>query len=242
MNLFGFLKKKVLAGIFQIFKPYRKRFFTSIAILMLVAIIALIVNSTEPVDNFLGQFVPEKYLFPGIGVIFILLITPLILTLLDMKWIRKFLNKIVKKIPLLSLFWKEEKIPYLLETAIPVAVKFSDAIIAYGFLMGKSSVEDNSGFIKSKELLCVFLPSAPVPFTSVLPIDVSPENVREVEIVGSNGLNQARIAIIRRKSISLGQPLAREIRFKELDISVIEELPILSEKDKKSFKDQMSTD
>jgi hypothetical protein len=210
----------------RFFHFYAKGIMPTVLFMVVIGILVFLFGITAPVDGFLGLFVPKKLIFPGSGLLFVILFAPLILSLLAKGAPKKFFRNIVKRLPLLGLIWREEEIPSILEGAIPVAAKFSNTII-YGFLMGKSRVNDDTGFLPDKEVFCVFPPSVPIPFTSVLPMDFRPDDVREIEIVGREGRNQARMAIIRNKCFSLGQPLGKEIRYKRVSKPEIEKLAIL---------------
>lgn len=215
----------------RIFRFYGQGLISTVIVMIIFGVISFIVSSTSPIDGFLRLFVPERFIFPGIGLLFVVLFIPPLLTFLNRGRIRKAIGRTVKKIPVLNLLWTEE-IPSVLEKAIPVAARFCNTII-YGFCMGRTVVHDETGFVKSKELLSIFPPSVPIPFTSVLPMDFEPDDVREVEIVGNPGRNQARIAIIQNKCFSLGQPLAQEVRYKIIDKKEINNLPVLTEKAEK---------
>jgi len=212
----------------KILNYYLRGLILAIAVFVILAIISLIIGFAEPIDVFLKWLIPENYLLPGSGIIIVLIVIPLALAFLTKGKAKKYFSWFAKKIPVLSIFFREGEIPTVIEEAIPVAVKISGSAIMYGFLTGKSEVQDDSGFVKSKKVLCVVPFSAPLPFTSAIPIDTEPENVREVEIVGDEGRNPARLAIIKNKCLFLGQPLAPKIKYKRLVESEIEKLPVLS--------------
>ena len=214
----------------KFFSFYGKGLLPTIFLAVIIILIGLLISLTEPVEAFLELFIPKQYLIPRSGLIILLLIIPLILSALTKGRIKKYLGKLMRKVPFLNLIWKEENISSVFEGAVPVAAKLSNVII-YGFLMGRSEVEDNTRFIESKHSLAVFSPSLPIPFTSAMGTEFEPRHVREVEIIGNEGRNQARMAIIQNKCLSMGQPLASKIRYKLLDKTELKELPILSKKE-----------
>ncbi len=211
----------------KLLKFYLDGFMLTIPIIVAFFIFANIKPIFDSGQNLLILFIPQQYLFPGSSFLFIFVLTPLILKCVIRGKIKTITGNIVNKIPILNIFWGNKKMPSGLETAIPVGVKFGGGI-HYGFLMGKSIIQDDTNFIQSKTMFSVFLPSVPVIPTG-WPLDFEPKNVREIEIVGKEGRTQARWAIIN-KSISFGQSIGKKVRFKHLKKSDIEKMSIIPKK------------
>ena len=202
----------------------------TIVIVVSIILITLLVNAAEPMEAFLAYFIPTQYFFPQIGLIFLVAILPFVIHSLTKLGMRRFLNRFFRKVPFLNFLFGERGS----QEGIPVAAKQENGLV-YGFLRGRSIIYDNTGFIESGCIWwSVFIPSSPVPATSLFPKDFRPEDVREVEIIDQEGRNHARAAIIR-KCINLGESLGN-IRLKIIEEVEVEKLPILFQKDKKNRK------
>lgn len=229
MKILGWLKK----GLLTLFKFYMAGWGETILVIAVVAIISLIISFAKPINGFLAQFIPEQYLFPQAGIVLILIL-PLIFNILTKIGIKKFLKRLLGKVPFLSFFFGKEGI----QEGIPVAVKEGNSL-AYGFLRGRTEIYDDTGFVKNgySTWLAVFSPSSPFPASAMLPKDYRPEDVREVEIIDQEGRNFARLAIIR-KCVNFGESLGK-IRLKVIEEEEVKKLPILSEKDKEKIAQKL---
>lgn len=218
------LQKKFVA----LLKLYGSGLIGTITVVAILAIFSLVKIAAELIETMLSWFIPEKYLFPGNGLVVILVILPFIIVILAKVGWRS--NRIFKKIPILNLLFTEDEAEF--QQGIPVAVKIMTGY-SYGILRGWSEIQGDTDFAGGDLWLSVFIPSSPTPFTSLMvPSNFRPEDVDEFEIITKPGKNQALAAIIQRECLRFGQPPSSKIRLMKLDLNEVKKLPALSEEDK----------
>ncbi|MBA7627431.1 hypothetical protein ES703_34893 [subsurface metagenome] len=242
MKAIDWLKKQFLRMLksygTRALKFYGRGFLEVISIAVLIVIGVLIYNASQPIDKILSLFIPQEYLFPASGFVFLFVIAPLILATLDKLGLRKLFNRFFSRIPVVNLLFVEDEGKF--QQGIPVAVKVLTGY-SYGILRGWSEIYGDTDFAGGNLWLSVFIPSSPTPFTSVLvPSSFKPEDVDEFEIVGNTGRNRALAAIIQRECLHFGQPPSSKIRLMKLDLNEVKRLPALSGEDKQQFSQEIS--
>jgi uncharacterized membrane protein len=212
-----------------LFKFYFAGLSETVILVVLTVAITFVADAGKPIGGFLASFIPADYLFPKIELIILFVAFPIIFHTLAKIGVGKLLRKTFGRVPVLNFFFREK----IVQEGIPVMARFANGN-TYGFLRGRTKVVDDTGFAKGKELWAVFVPSSPMPATSVFLIDFDPEDIREIEVIGKEGRNNARTAIIS-KCLNFGEALP-PIRLKKIEDA--EKLPNIAPKEGKkiSFK------
>lgn len=201
-----------------LYKLWSKGFRTTVFIVVTAIVLIILVNLTQPLEVVLALFIPQKYIFWGLPFLIALFVLPPIIGLVTNGIIGNFIGRLVKRVPLLNVIFRKEET--ITESSIPAALEIDllgTKAYIYGFVTG-TTINQKTG----KKLVSMLLPSIPVMFTAVISLDVSIENVKEVEIVDNKGRKQATAAIIQKKCLSFGQPLGSKVRFKSLKGKCIE--------------------
>jgi hypothetical protein len=215
----------------KLFKLYSEGLSKTIIIVIVVFLISTLEGAGR---TGIERFVPIEYQFPEMGIVFIFVVLPLFMVLLKYTGIFKIFPLLLRKIPLLKFFFREKGN----QEGIPVIAKDGNGLV-YGLLRGRSIIYDDTGFVENGKIWwSVFIPSSPVPVTSMMPKDFAPENVREIELVRQPGRGFAQTAIIS-KCVNLGESLG-DIVLKRIKEEEVAQMPVLSEKEKeeiaKSYK------
>ncbi len=218
----------------SVFRLYWEGLSKAILIAVLIIVFTLVNNASEPIEEILKRCLPQNLQFPQMGSVFVFLALPVLMIILNRIKFFRLLTRIAGKIPGLKFLFREKGI----QEGIPVAVLEESGLI-YGFLRGRSRVFDGTGLVENGlTWWSVFIPSSPVPATSLKPKDFRPEVVREVELTHMPGRKFAQAAIIS-KCINLGESLG-DITLKFITESEVAQMPVLSERDKEEIGKDMS--
>jgi len=218
----------------NVFQLYWEGLSKTIMLAVLVIVFTVMNSAAEPIERILEKYLPENLQFPEMGSVFIFVVIPVLMIILNRVKFFKLLAYIAGKIPGLKFFFREKGV----QEGIPVVV-LEEGGLVYGFLRGRSRVFDDTGLVENGlTWWSVFIPSSPIPATSLKPKDFRPENVREFELTHMPGRKFAQAAIIS-KCINLGESLG-DITLKFVEESEVARMPVLSEKEKREISKDMS--
>jgi hypothetical protein len=216
--------KKLLSKFFGL---YIEGLGGTIIIVVVAFFLAFLINAADTIT----KFIPEKYIFPNMGVTIVFIILPVLVMFSKKTRISRVLAMGMRRIPFVKFFFRKKGV----QEGIPVAVE-DNGVIEYGFLRGRTIIHDHTGLLpeSGKEWWSVFIPSSPVPATSLMPKDFDPRKVREVEICAQPGRNFALAAILS-KCIYLGESLG-EIKLLTIESAEVAKMPAITDKDKEEIK------
>lgn len=201
-----------------LYKLWAKGLRPTVFIVVTAIVLVILINLTQPLEIVFALFIPQKYIFWGMPFLIALFIVPPIIGFVTNGKFGNFIGRLVKRVPLLNVIFRKEET--ITKSSIPAAIEINVLGVkayVYGFATGTTTNQDTG-----EELVSVLLPSVPIIFTALVSLDVRIDNVKEVEIVGNEGRKQAMAAIVQKKCLSFGQPLAQKIRFKNLEEENIE--------------------
>lgn len=181
----------------------------------------LLVKITQPFEAIIALFIPKEYIFTGLPLLIIVLIIAPLIGFLTQGRFGRLIGKWVEKIPFLNMIFRKEKNIELVKKGIPAAIECQLANIKfyiYGFVTGTTKIKTKE---EERITVSVYLPSIPIPLTSWIAVDVAIENVKEVKIPKNQ--NNVVAAIIQKKCLGFGQPLADAIELVDLKTNQVEQ-------------------